>query len=606
MEGLSSVVEKVLSSPLGNASEYKRNKTLYEDVTTENTTIDNTLHQPAIERNYTDPKVIHDPSIKRGGIARNYAPQNKVNNDNGDIGTIEAYEQLKTDGIYYPLVMYNHTVLEPHCLKKLYIHYTEIVPTIDLIISDPRGDIKFKNTPSYDNLLTVVIVPPKDGAYKKISLNFYITETSDYGSGNILVHGKWYLKDLYENTGLVAITYPGCIHIYPQFPEFDCLPPPDPKPNTWEFLHTIATKTGLGFACTHMCRDIPDHLPRLQHNTSLIQDLETNIKYAQVDENTIFDYWIDLYGYIVLVNVPWVLNETKYTYNWYDIISTTGLKASDNDTIKQKFVITHRTLTNYKMTGSKSDLSFINYTTKTDLSHQDDGTTTSVITLSQEGSTKGANNACMTTDVSQNQTNIDSISNRAKHDVTGKSIHNIDLTGENMMERMTIRNKFFQVRNSEVITIEMQEVNFGLQRGTIVNIVFYEYDVAKKKKIIDDASNIERDWLYTGTGTKEDVYPDKGEMKIEQLTRKDILEDETIGIPDLSRYGLYYITGMDFTYDYESGDLKQFVHVIKKGMTTKYSNFNTIPKFTPTAFGTPGTGTQTSVPPMDTQGMKPN
>lgn len=518
------------------------------------------LHEPESDRNPTDPVVHHDPADTPTGIVRSLDKEHEK-------------EYLKKDAIYYPLVLYNNVVLENYQIKSLTLHYDGLVPRLQLIVSDPNGSIKFANVPGYVNILTLVMTPVKDGSYKKIVLNFYIESTTDM-EDNIMVNAVWYTKKLYDNTGISAITYTGCSKTNKK-PIHSCNPEPNKKPNTWEYLHTVANKTGLGFASTEGCNKQEDRMPRLQHNVSYIDDLYRNLEYAILDQNNIFDYWVDLYGYIVMVNTKAVIEKENIDASFYDIVANVGMKNDDDRTETGTLKKSIRTITNFRNLGAPSDMQFVNYRTLTDMSHvTEQGVSTQIMTLYQIGQSPNANNSFKLLDITQRPNSVDERKLSAHYDIQSQPVISIQQCERDMTQLKTIRDSYFSKLNKETLEIEMSQVNFGLQRGTLVNIMFYEYDAEKKRQIVHNADNIVTD-------NEEDPKIDLNSVdeSNNSLTTKDAIMDADIPLPDMSRSGMYYIRSMKFTYDSESTDLKQFIYVVKKGQTTKYNNQRTIPRF---------------------------
>ena len=50
--------------------------------------------------------------------------------------------------------------------------------------------------------------------------------------------------------------------------------------------------------------------------------------------------------------------------------------------------------------------------------------------------------------------------------------------GFHLDNQKIIRNAFFRKRRQQILEVVLKNVNFGLQRGTLVNIIFKEYDNA--------------------------------------------------------------------------------------------------------------------------------
>ena len=84
-------------------------------------------------------------------------------------------------------------------------------------------------------------------------------------------------------------------------------------PTTYEFLHVISENCGLGFSATQKCRSIKDDRYRILKKQKYKDLAQEHAACGGLDENSLFDTWIDPWGMLVMVNLPWVMNEPKLT-----------------------------------------------------------------------------------------------------------------------------------------------------------------------------------------------------------------------------------------------------------------------------------------------------
>ena len=70
------------------------------------------------------------------------------------------------------------------------------------------------------------------------------------------------------------------------------------KLNTYDTLLEIAKENKLGFAATKGCKDVKDERYRLVQTKTYVDYVKEIIGYGGLDEESIFDAWIDLFGYI--------------------------------------------------------------------------------------------------------------------------------------------------------------------------------------------------------------------------------------------------------------------------------------------------------------------
>ena len=101
--------------------------------------------------------------------------------------------------------------------------------------------------------------------------------------------------------------------------------------------------------------------------------IEQQLLHCGTDVDNLFDAWVDLYGYIVMVNVPWVLNE-EITIKELTTVASIGAHPTSNDIPDQKPKDVQRVLSNYNMMGTKSNLEIESYYTIVKNESVEDGT----------------------------------------------------------------------------------------------------------------------------------------------------------------------------------------------------------------------------------------
>ena len=312
------------------------------------------------ETNRTDPKVCHDPSLKREGIARLFPNQNKEHNENDEVSTYNTYDSLKIDGIEYPLVTINNRNVENHEIVNMIINYNEFLPTISITVIDQQEAEQKIFTTQMSSLIKVVMISPVDKVYKKILLNFRILNASidSTNSKRITYYGEYYVEG-FRDVNTMNICMDAVCSSQP-----NCGQGGHKNANTWEMLHRISELTGLGFAATKKCKEVEDRIVRHIHTQRFNNYIEQQLLHSGNDADNIFDAWVDLYGYIVMVNVPWVIQEevkdTELT-----IVANGGAHVTENELDDQKPVDSPRTLSNYNLMGMKSNLEIESYYTVT-------------------------------------------------------------------------------------------------------------------------------------------------------------------------------------------------------------------------------------------------
>ena len=128
--------------------------------------------------NRTDPIVRHDSEYSAGIVAKIYEPQ--YEEPGVKANSSQTYDNLAVDAIKVPVIKLNNTVLSAQQISYFKLSCTELVPTLKLYVTDANNTIQFKDVPGFDNVITIVMIIPVEGVYKKISLDFYIISCKFY------------------------------------------------------------------------------------------------------------------------------------------------------------------------------------------------------------------------------------------------------------------------------------------------------------------------------------------------------------------------------------------------------------------------------------------
>lgn len=519
------------------------------------------------ETNRTDPKVCHDPSLKREGIARLFPNQNKEHAENDEVSTYNTYDSLKIDGIEYPLVTINNRNVENHEIVNMIINYNEFLPTISITVIDQQEAEQKIFTTQMSSLIKVVMISPVDKVYKKILLNFRILNASidSTNSKRITYYGEYYVEG-FRDVNTMNICMDAVCSSQP-----NCGQGGHKNANTWEMLHRISELTGLGFAATKKCKEVEDRIVRHIHTQRFNNYIEQQLLHSGNDSDNIFDAWVDLYGYIVMVNVPWVIQEevkdTELT-----IVANGGAHVTENELEDQKPVDSPRTLSNYNLMGMKSNLEIESYYTVTSNDAIIDGTLERVYQISLVDN--GRFTKLESLDIQTKQNSIDGEYIEDYNTGKVRPIPQFNFNdpawtglsgGYDINLQKKIRNAFFKKMRQSLLYVKLKTINFGLQRGTLINIAIYENDARNKDFMIKNRSRL----AHKEPEVEEDKLelPEDMDIKTEDLVSKD-----EIWLPNFKLSGMYYIDGMKFEYDPEVGKIDQTLILIKKGSASGYMN----------------------------------
>lgn len=550
--------------------------------------------------NYTDPVVKHDPTFTIEPIVLPYMPEEAHDlNEEGELNTYEIFDHIKVDGIMYPLIRLGNKVLTREQVSKVILKYTGIAPQLELIVYDFNDFTKRSDIFGMNSEITIVIVPPIKNTYKPIRLLFQIVKADFYNDNKIYVIGKYKLGTIKESV-IRDITFTECKK---------CKHPQNNITTTWEFLHEIAIRTGLGFSCTDKCEEINDRNQRFLSGKNYLDYMETETAKGGLDENSLFDVWIDLYNYIVMVNLPYIFN-SDITYRHLSIRAVTGLhntavglhKGLDTEHIKT----VHRVFTNFDLTAEPSNLlleSFDvivnnNVVEYGNLSHNimyiprgtgsenvkdpekitpndDSGSfNTSQLTqaLFESIPKKQDINALSTVDVLVAQNSQDGIHLSDYIQTCNPSIMILrDMTNTKL--QATLRNAFLNKRRQRVYKVKLSKLNLDVQRGTIIEIRWFEDTPDAKHQAQHSPDNI----LGQQSVEKEPINYDS-------LTDREAIVDESFRAINFGNSGQFYVDGMEFIYNEGDEGISQYLYLIKKGITDNLTNKYTAPRMKDDAF----------------------
>lgn len=526
---------------------------------------ENTLKTEAEGLNMTDPVVKHDGG-RFSNIAVMYDPEFNVGPTDGTKpNTSQDFDQTKMLGKRIPVIKLNNLVIDYAKIEYIKLDYTGFIPMLTLWVKDADTKIKTQDMPTRNNIITLVIVPQEEGAYKKISLDFY-TNTVPERHGDIIKYTncEYHIPELYSG-GPRLYKHAGC---------GQCGTSQNNKPNTFELFHDLALELGLGYQTTGGVQDVEDRLIRNTMNSKLYEFMKEQIAMGGTNETEFFDAWIDLYGYLTVVNIPWVLSQ-DIDHNYLGIKALPGMPTTSLNVLDQNYRLIHRTINNFNENPAPVNLSFVDYEHLIDYS-----------SLKNKGSIQNfysfqrAGDPMANADVGGN--NFDQVNlqaapssyDEADLDSWQTGTKTVILTNVNDYPTATqkaMRDLFFTNLRTQRLKVEMQVYNLGLQRGTLVNFIDFNYDTMQKQSlstnfesIFDETEDFEFDQLF-----------ENFDMQMHAVM------DPHFGMPNFSTNGIYYIDGMEFIYEKHKQQIVQYVYLIPRKPTNRPTNKNSTPKFAP-------------------------
>lgn len=453
--------------------------------------------------NITDPTVKLDPEITKKVILKQYDDPDH-NHSSGE------FNNLKDDAIHIPVVRLNNIVLMDEQIDQVKIICDDFLPKVHLSIKDVENVIKICDAPGFDNEINIVFTAPINGYYKKVSLLFYITKFEPYDE-YIAYDGIFKLQSLNS-------------HNMKQLGK--------DKLNTYKMLYEIAKENKLGFASTKQCEDIHDEKYRFIQAQTYVDFIKEELERSGLDEKSIFDAWVDIFGYIVMVNVHYVFTEkiepqqlTIYTiYN--------GENMLNDDNMKPQATLVQRTLTNNITNVASTNLHFSKYE---QIINNDNIYKKGSLNTNYYMTSPCEDNIIQTEQIQLIENSTDGENNSTEYEFSKSEFLGIEFEDKSTLFQKNIHNRFFDKIRSKKWKIELTNYNLGLERGTLVNIVFKEYNSAVIK-----------------TFKKDEVY-----------------EEDAAGVINPFLTGVYYIDSMEFEYVIEEHKIKQFIYVIRRGKEDK-------------------------------------
>lgn len=509
----------------------------------------NTEYKLVEPHNPTDPIVVFDPTIKQGGACKTFYGEN----DEGIVTGSKDTNMLDVDGVKVPIVNFNNSAIAIRNILDFKLSVTGFLPTLELVILDEDDKIKATDVPGMENNVTIILIAPVDGANKKIAMRFYITECNFNDDGTIHCIGEMKLPNLHSIKNIQLS---------------------DSKLSTYEMMEQIAKDNELGFAATEDCKDIDDKRWRQLYRQSTIDYVKEQLKFAGKDEASVFDAWVDQFGYLVLVNVSWVFN---YDLDPFQLtIKTipgiiTGSKMPEDTKPEATEVV--RLLTNQHYNTLAENLYFTKYEHKTNNEALKEGTNNKYYYMT---------GLCSENKIGSFETEIKEHSLDGQSEESEYTFENVEFIGFDFSEddddntpiivqQKNVDNFFANIYSKEMV-VTMPKPNYLFQRGMLVIVALEEYNGATKKMLLESSDNVfasEDEWADESDASFLKKAEDPGELMDNSL---DALTNKYSSATNLAHSGTYYIKDITFTYKYGDGDITQEMTLVKRGPRTNVNN----------------------------------
>ena len=493
------------------------NQYLYSSSNYEQMVKDYTEHPESF--NKPDPKVVFDPEFQAPIIIKQYKAENEIGDSNNSANSVNP---LKDDAINIPLVTINNYSVPDNKLEYFKLTYDDFLPKLHLKILDDDNFINSTDNSGLINQIVIAITTEINGYYKKIVLGFYITKS--YREKNYILYDAIYNFKTLKSSNMYMIKKDGNNQL-----------------NTYNFLSEIAKANKLGFAATDKCESINDEMPRMINSKNYIDFIKEQISFSGNDE-AIFDCWIDLYGYLVLVNVFYVMNENVNMYKLL-IYNMANMHSVENEGAEVKPFLCYRILTNKELDNFPHNMFFRSKEDIVDNSkiYEDGSLTTNWVLRSP-----CKENLIESDQIQTVENSIDGIRNTDKYEYENTNFLGIEFndnnSGTSLLKQKIINKKFFDKIKAKKTKIQLENYNLGLERGTLVYVQFKDYNIN-----IQNANKFQDN----ETPTRE-----KGNN----------LDANASGNENPYIPGCYYIDSMEFEYHKKNHKITHYLYLIRSSV----------------------------------------
>lgn len=504
------------------------------------------------EENWCDPVVIFDPSGNKNVVGK------ALNDSTGKAGLSDPQQDtVKIDGINFPVLMINNTVIQNSDIIDMDLLFIGLLPKITVIVADDNYKKSEQDVPTLaSNMITCIITMAGPITYKKISMNFYVTDFLAYeedGQPVVKYEGEFYYKDFQK--------------IYhKQIKAIEGSEAAGNSLSTYEMLYAIAKETGLGFAASDQAKEVQDNRYRICQSKNYAKFIQDEIEFSGTDETNFLDAWIDPFGYLVLVNVPYLFNTDVQTTE-LTIQALTGVTTSNTTTYQQDWEEMYRVLTNHPSAGKRTSLNFDAYKEYVNNNVTATGVAKHHITFGIKKDSSGS------TEVNQFDTQLNDETSDGQQFADSYTCFEkwffpgIEMGDSCILQQRSLRKSFFEKKKMRVLTLDLNQPNLGIQRGTLIYVMIFETNQVKKEALIDAMDT------YSNPTSTENSEKAK-QAKIDTVKGANGNADGALFNFALSDF--YYVNGIELQYKDEQ--IYQKLYLIKKNDHVQLNGASMLPK----------------------------
>ena len=503
--------------------------------------------------NELDPKVIFDPKFKKTVVTKAWVPSDKTEEGAQQVsapGPIE--ENTRIDGVVIPIIKINTIVVPNNYIKYMKFTYTQFRPKIEIHIL--KSIYNKLETPGMVNKITVIMIPPVDKTYRKISVDFYINNIKEIGQ-TVIYTGNMFFPAL-EKKQTKCIKLDGAN-----------------KLSTYDLCKSIALDCELGFAATTQCEEIADTKIRLMRGQTYEEVINEHVAFGGLDNESIFMSWIDVYGHLVLCNVGWILSKTtnvnELSMHMLEGINIYNPQQTEDNGIKYGEK-TFRTITNWRTKAKHQSNNILKYEWIVNNSTiKSYGTNNTFYTINHRVS--GGNNTIDTRNIIIEDKSADGKNYKDAYNFQNVKYLGVEMASKDdgntpVLYQKQNRNAFLCQITAKQLKVTLNDLNINLERGTLINIQIFEFDKDVKAQMLNLSDNL----------SEKGNISKKPSTEIEN--KEEIINNPDFGIPNLSISGIYLINGIEYEYSQGHEKIYQTLYLIKQTPINNYLNMSSLPK----------------------------
>lgn len=247
----------------------------------------------------------------------------------GDSSPDKNIHQTLLYGIYVPLIKINDIVIDVNDVLSFQLDGRSPIPSLSLAVRDSNKKISGLQQPGPDNEVRIQILPRFENAYKKIDMTFYIDDMQ-MSCGILRLNCIYKVIDLYNS-------------------RIKCFG----EMGTYKFFETIAGELKLGFA-SNMEESEEDKRYIYCANDSYMSTMRRVIETSgdsgnNIDARVLYDYWIDYWNNINLVDVYERFNSVDSDDDMLVWVTPEKIDPSQGSIDEQSYFQTLACITNYPL-----------------------------------------------------------------------------------------------------------------------------------------------------------------------------------------------------------------------------------------------------------------